>query len=106
MFSLARELLSRGHSLILEGNFRSGEHEAPLLEALPSGSPTIVQVLCSANEEERRSRLLQRAGDPSRHAGHQDARQLERVAACDSFLELPGERLTYRVGFALCETLF
>ena len=108
MFAMARELLSRGHSLILEGNFRAGEHEAPLLQTLPSSdsAPTIVQLLCSANEEERRSRLLQRARDPGRHAGHQDARQLERVAACDSFLELPGERLTYRVGSALCETLF
>jgi predicted kinase len=106
MFSIAGELLSRGQSLILEGNFRSGEHETPLLQTLPSSGPTIVQVLCSANEEERRSRLLQRAQDPGRHAGHQDARQLERVPACDSFLELPGERLTYRVGSTLCETLF
>jgi hypothetical protein len=63
-------------------------------------------VLCSATEAERRARLLQRSGDPNRHAGHQDARQLERVAACDAFLELPGERLTYRVGFTSCETLF
>ena len=106
MFSIARELLSRGHSLILEGNFRSGEHETPLLQTLPASGPTIVQVLCSANEEERRSRLLQRARDPTRHPGHRDARQLEPVAACDSFLELPGERFTHRVGSELCETLF
>jgi predicted kinase len=106
MFSVARELLALGHSLILEGNFRSGEHEQPLLAALPAGAPAIVQVLCSASEEERRSRLLQRADDPSRHAGHRDAWQLEPVAACDSFLDLPGERLTYRVGSASCETLF
>jgi len=106
MFSLARQLLSVGDSLILEGNFRSGEHEAPLLAALPASAPTIVQVLCSANEEERRARLLQRPGDPTRHAGHQDALQLQPVAACDRFLELPGERVTYRVGSAPCEILF
>jgi predicted kinase len=106
MFSMAQELLALGDSLILEGNFRSGEHEAQLLAALPVIRPTIVQVLCSANENERRSRLLQRAGDPARHAGHRDAGQLEPAAACDSFLELPGERLAYRVGSASCETLF
>jgi predicted kinase len=106
MFSLAHELLALGDSVILEGNFRSREHEAPLLAALPALGPAIVQVLCSANEEERRSRLLQRAGDPARHAGHKDARQLEPVAACDAFLELPGERLTYRVGSVSCEIPF
>jgi predicted kinase len=106
MFSLAQELLALGDSLILEGNFRSYEHEAPLLAALPAVGPAIVQVLCSANEEERRSRLLQRAGDPARHAGHRDARQLEAVAACGAFLELPGERLAYRVGSVSCEIPF
>ena len=105
MFSMARELLALGESLILEGNFRRGEHEAPLLAALPAERPAIVQVLCSANEDERRARLLQRTHDRTRHACHRDARQLERVEACDAFLELPGERLTYRVGSASCETL-
>jgi predicted kinase len=106
MFSMAQELLALGGSLILEDNFRSREHETPLLAVLPPVRPTIVQVLCSADENERRSRLLQRAGDPARHAGHADASQLEPVPACDSFLELPGERLAYRVGSASCETLF
>ena len=105
MFSMAQELLALGNSLILEGNFRSREHEAPLLAALPPVRPTIVQVLCSASEGERRSRLLQRAADPGRHPGHRDAGQLEPAPACDSFLELPGERLSYRVGSASCETL-
>jgi predicted kinase len=106
MFSMARELLALGDSLILEGNFRGGEHEAPLRAAMPPIWPTIVQVLCRANEEERRSRLLRRAGDPLRHPGHADVRQLEPVAASDSFLELPGERLAYRVGCTSCEILF
>jgi predicted kinase len=102
MFSLARELLAVGEGLILEGNFRAGEHEAPLRAAFPPDSPNIVQVLCRAEEHERRARILQR----SRHAGHQDIHQLDRVAACDAFLELPGERHLYRVGFDTCETLF
>jgi len=102
MFSLARELLALGDSLILEGNFRSGEHETPLLAALPSDSPNIIQVLCRADEDERRARILNR----TRHAGHRDAHQLDRVAACDAFLELPGARHLYRVGSDSCETLF
>jgi predicted kinase len=102
MFSLARQLLALGDSLILEGNFRSGEHETPLLAALPSDSPNIIQVLCRADEDERRARILNR----TRHAGHRDAHQLDRVAACDAFLELPGERHLYRVGCDSCETLF
>jgi predicted kinase len=106
MFCLTRELLARGQSLILEGNFRTGEHERPLLAALPADSPTIVQVLCSADEEERRARLLQRTADPDRHPGHRDAQQLHPVSACGSFLELPGERLRYRVGLRLCEKFF
>ena len=102
MFSLARELLALGDSLILEGNFRVGEHETPLLAALPPDSPNIIQVLCRADEDARRARILNR----TRHAGHRDAHQLQRVAACDAFLELPGERHLYRVGSDSCETLF
>ena len=93
IFSLARELLARGDSLILEGNFRAGEHEAALLAALPPDGPNIIQILCRADEAQRRERLLNRA----RHPGHQPVHQLARVAACDAFLELPGERHLYRV---------
>lgn len=99
MFALARERLALGHSLILEGNFRRGEHETPLRAALPADSPNIIQVLCRADEAERRARIL----DRTRHAGHVQVHQLERVTACDAFLELPGERHLYRVGSALCE---
>jgi predicted kinase len=99
-FSLARELLALGDSLILEGNFRAGEHETPLLAALPPDSPDIIQILCRADEDERRARLLSR----TQHAGHQTIHQLERVPACDAFLDLPGERHLYRVGCgASCE---
>jgi predicted kinase len=102
MFALARELLAVGDSLILEGNFRAGEHETPLRAAFPADSPNIVQVLCRAEEAERRARILHR----SRHAGHLHVHQLEGAAACDAFLELPGERHLYRVGSAACEIPF
>jgi len=106
MFAIAKELLALDQSLILEGNFRAGEHEAPLLAVLPAAPPAIVQVLCRADEQERRATLLQRAADASRHPGHRDAVQPDPVAACASFLELPGERLHYRVGFPSCEAFF
>jgi glucokinase len=93
MFRLTRELLALGDSLILEGNFRTGEHEAALLAVLPPHGPDIIQILCRADEDERRVRLLNRA----QHAGHHYVHQLERVAACDAFLEMPGERHLYRV---------
>jgi predicted kinase len=106
MFALAKELLSLGESLILEGNFRCGEHEAPLLGALPPTPPSIVQVLCRADEAQRRAILRRRSSDPTRHPGHQDARQLQPAPGCDSFLELPGDRHPYQVGSASCENLF
>ena len=105
MFSLAREWLALGESLILEGNFRAGEHERTLLATFPAEPPDLLQVLCRADESERRARLLRRSTDARRHPGHRDAHQLDPVPACDSFLELPGERVTYRVGFPLCEKL-
>jgi predicted kinase len=106
MFALANEQLALSGSLILEGNFRSGEHEPALLAALPGNPPKITQVLCQADETERRARLLARANDMSRHAGHRDARQLDPAPECDSFLDLPGGRIAYRVGLPLCETSF
>ena len=106
MFDIARELLALGDSLILEGNFRSGEHETALLASLPPEPPNIVQLLCQIDEEQRRRVLLARARDPARHAGHADAVRLERAAECAAFLELPGARRSYRVGSHSCETLF
>src|SRR6185437_3895614 len=52
LFELARELLARGLSLIVEGNFRPGMHEGPLLQALPPGT-AVLQVLCRVQESER-----------------------------------------------------
>jgi len=95
LFSMAKEMLSSGTALILEGNFRSGEHETPLLAALPDQRAEIVQVLCRTPEPVRRARMAARATDSTRHPGHRDAHQMNPVVACDTFLELPGERLLF-----------
>jgi len=110
LFAVARELLTRGLSVILEGNFRTGEHERPLLEALahcglahgglahgglPPGSEAtdaIVQILCRVEEPERLERLRRRGADPGRHAGHRDlAPRATRDG--EAFLQLPGRRI-------------
>lgn len=98
-FALARELLTRGASLILEGNFRTGEHEEALLEALPprlEPADALAQVLCRVDEALRVDRLQQRAADPHRHAGHRDAhRGAGGMHAGSAFLELPGRRIVF-----------
>ena len=85
MFALARECLRAGTDLILEGNFRAGEHE-PALSALiddananarsddcSANGVHITQILCQAPEHVRIARLKARSADPSRHPGHRDA---------------------------------
>ena len=94
MFALAREQLRTVTGLILEGNFRAGEHEAALRTLLPTDLP-ITQVLCRADEALRRARQAGRSSDPTRHPGHMDAQRLDRAAECDTFLELPGERVLF-----------
>jgi predicted kinase len=99
LFGVARELVESGASFVLEGNFRPGEHEAPLAEAL--GTAELAQVLCRVPEDERVARLNARAGDPSRHAGHRlGERALMAAAAAvavpgDAFLELPSQRFVH-----------
>jgi predicted kinase len=101
MFALARELLASGVSLILEGNFRAGEHEDALRGAVSpqdaGGTPTvrIAQVLCRTGEAERIARLNARKGDPTRHAGHRDAELAGPGGGPDAFLEVPGARLVF-----------
>jgi predicted kinase len=98
MFATAKEILAAGVDLILEGNFRCGEHEAALLAAISGRQVPIVQVLCAVDETARLARLAGRATDPTRHPGHRDGGQLGLVAICDAFLEVPGERLRFDSG--------
>ena len=96
LFAVARQALAAGLDLILEGNFRAGEHEEPL--RVISGAP-LLQVLCRVDESVRLARLARRRQDPTRHAGHGDSDPA--VAAQrsgDAFLELAGERLTFDGG--------
>src|SRR5262249_25875613 len=74
LFAIARELAASRMSMVLEGNFRPGEHEPTLRDALASAA--IAQVLCTADESERLARLSKRDSDPARHPGHRDREQL------------------------------
>lgn len=92
MFAVARECLNSGNDLILEGNFRPGEHDARVLAL----NMRTAQVLCRATESVRIARLKARANDPSRHAGHRDAQAAELPSPAPlDFLALSGERLVF-----------
>lgn len=91
MFNLARECLNAGNDLILEGNFRPGEHEA----TVQAWNTRTAQVLCRATESARVARLKARKNDPSRHAGHRDADLADQPAATLDFLALPSERFVF-----------
>ena len=96
LFQIARELVTAGASFVLEGNFRPGEHEAVLAQALRTVE--LAQVLCRVSERERVARLNARASDPSRHVGHRlgERTSLAAVAAPgDAFLELPSQRFVH-----------
>ena len=92
LFAMARELSAACLPMVLEGNFRPGEHEPALREALASAA--IAQVLCTADESERLARLAKRDSDPARHPGHRDREQMRAPpnATGHTFLDLPGER--------------
>lgn len=92
MFALARECLDAGNDLILEGNFRPGEHE-PKVQALNTRT---AQILCGTSESVRIARLKARATDPSRHAGHRDAESADLPPPQPlDFLALPAERFVF-----------
>lgn len=92
LFSVAQELVEIGNDMILEGNFRCGEHEAALAH-LPDGR--ICQILCRVDHVTRAARLAARAEDTRRHRGHLEADGLPVAdSATDAFLELPGARMS------------
>jgi len=125
MFALARDCLRAGTDVILEGNFRPGEHEAALSASIRDANPSdrntphairLTQIVCRTPEPVRIARLKARATDPSRHAGHRDAdfaanhaanRTVDLTAAFASrpttgsspsasdFLALPSERFVF-----------
>jgi predicted kinase len=102
LFAMAREVYSAGMSMLLEGNFRPGEHEEAMRCACASLFDTgdgggFCQILCTLAEPERLARLSRRQSDPSRHAGHRDDSLVTAVPAArgDTFLDLPGARLLH-----------
>jgi predicted kinase len=97
-FHFATALLRAHRLVLLEGNFRPGEHEVPLTALLGAGSGArLIQVLCEASVATRAERLAARAADPTRHALHQDA-LIDAQRPSPQFLELPGTRLYYPTG--------
>ncbi len=96
MFGLARECLKAGVDLVLEGNFRPGEHEEPLQASMVDFAVEVAQVLCRTTESVRVARLKARAADPSRHPGHRDVESAtEAPQPTNDFLALPGERFAF-----------
>jgi predicted kinase len=89
LFALAAPLLARGHALLLEGNFRPGEHEAPLERLLAAQPAACAQILVDAPAALRAARLRGRAHDAGRHPGHADA-ATDAGAAASGPLALPG----------------
>jgi predicted kinase len=92
LFAFLPRLLRPGRLLLVEGNFRRGEHEAPLAGALPPDGAAFAQVWCRASLATRAARLGARAADPRRHPGHRDRQADPAAAAAEGFLELPGPR--------------
>jgi predicted kinase len=88
LFTRLGELASGARDVLIDGNFRAGEHEAALRK-LPTAR--LAQVLCRSDEAQRLARIAARASDPMWHPGHGDVRAA-RDASNDAFLDLPGER--------------
>jgi predicted kinase len=92
LFAYAPRLLSVQRLLLLEGNFRTGEHEAALAAILSASAGGMAQILCQADAATRAARLAARAADPGRHAGHRDRKADATAARGTGFLDLPGPR--------------
>jgi predicted kinase len=90
LFQWGARLLSDQPLVLMDGNFRPGEHEPVLRGLLSRGAARTAQVLCVADPDIRAARLAARAADPDRHPGHRD--RLLAVGARDAagFLDLPG----------------
>jgi predicted kinase len=95
LFRWATQLLGLQPLVLLEGNFRGGEHEAPLRLVLERSGATAAQVLCVAEPATRAARLAARAADGGRHPGHRDWSAEVSPGDGATFLDLPGPRLHF-----------
>jgi len=100
LFAYAPRLLASTRLLILEGNFRTGEHAAALSAVLAHARAELAQILCQASASTRGARLAARALDPGRHPGHRD-RELDQRAVraagdqAEGFFDLPGPKWVF-----------
>jgi predicted kinase len=93
LFALGAAQVEAVGTVVLEGNFRPGEHETVLRALLARHSASCTQVLCRVPEALRQARLKARAADATRHPGHRDALWVAQAGATgDGFLELEGRR--------------
>ncbi len=95
LFALVDECLPLLGTVVIEGNFRPGEHE-PLLRALLARHEPVscTQVLCRVREPLRQERLAARAADAARHPGHRDGDWVAQAGVSgDGFLDIAGPRL-------------
>ena len=97
LFALADEHLAQAGAVLLEGNFRPGEHEGAVQALLARHVPmACTQVLCRAPEPLRQQRLQARAQDAARHPGHRDAAWVAHAArGDDAFLDIAGPQLVH-----------
>jgi predicted kinase len=108
LFAIARELHVAGTGMVLEGNFRPGEHEQVLRSSIPVWT-SFAQILCRVDEAERVARLSRRHADPARHTGHRDSDLASAAPAApaargDAFLDLPGAQFVHN-GADDCDVL-
>ena len=96
LFALAREQLAAVGAVVLEGNFRPGEHEPAVGELLAYAACPCTQVLCRVPESLRQARLMARGAQSARHPGHRDAAWVAAAGAGgDGFLEIEGPRFIH-----------
>jgi predicted kinase len=95
LFALAAEYLAALGTVVMEGNFRPGEHEPVLRALLARHAPAAcTQVLCRVPEPLRQQRLAARAADAARHPGHRDGVWVAQAPVSgDGFLDIAGPRL-------------
>jgi predicted kinase len=96
LFQVAAELVRAKTSMVLEGNFRPGEHEAQI-GALTNIKPDLelIQILCRVSEIDRLNRLQTRRASGERHGGHGDlGTGVFTDRRSDAFLDVPGIRWT------------
>jgi predicted kinase len=97
LFSIARDQARASAPMILEGNFRPGQHEADIrsiLSACPANhTPGVAQILCRVDENERIDRLNRRLRNAEPSAAHTDAdASTSADRRSDAYLDLDSAR--------------